>query len=130
MSDPNSRARDRRIKALQRRDTEDISKVYANLMSTPQGRKFLWHLLDLGKWNSQPYSGRRELTDFACGELNVGLQIHSHLVETDVDGYLQMLKDRQDAGREYAAARDADSREFGESAAQPDYASDHPGSET
>lgn len=104
----NDKALGRRVRAWQTRKENELRAQYNELLSTRRGRDFLWHLLDVAKWNTQPFTGKRDLTDFACGELNVGIQIHSRIVETAADGFLQMLKDRQDEQRELANLIGAD----------------------
>jgi hypothetical protein len=83
-----------------------------HLLSTGEGRDFLWYLLRIGKVGMQPFTGDRARTDFCCGELNVGQQILARIIETEPAGYYQMLKDQEDATRErnfaYADSSNAD----------------------
>lgn len=76
------------------------------VLKLPQGRNYLWWLMEISQVGRNPYTGNALGTSFNCGELNVGQQIQSHIIEAAPDGYLNMLKERQkeqdDTGREYA----------------------------
>lgn len=76
-----------------------IDSVYARLTDSWEGRQFLWHLLSIGKVGLTPFASSREHTDFQCGELNVGNQIFARLLNVAADGYLKMVKEKQNAGR-------------------------------
>jgi hypothetical protein len=90
-------------------DQADIRAVVTDLVSTAPGRTFLWELLRIGVWGTQPFAGAPEHTAFNCGQLNVGQQIFALIAETAPDGLILMMKERKDAGRtDSAAASPAD----------------------
>lgn len=60
------------------------------LMRSPEGREFLWWLLQIGKVGLQPFTANALNTAFQCGELNVGNQILDRITETDPAVYVQM----------------------------------------
>lgn len=74
-----------------------INKGLSRLVETSEGREFLWWLLQIGKWATQPHSANALNTAFACGELNVGQQIVDRLLRENPAVLVQMLKDHHDA---------------------------------
>lgn len=96
---------DRIKRRWEREDKTDIDAAIATLLSAPQGHKFLWWVLQVGKVAAQPFSpGAPDVTAFNCGELNVGNQIMLRLMEANPDGYTNMQKEMLNA----RAARDAE----------------------
>lgn len=93
-------------KRWQEEDENAIHESIAALMKHPQGRKFLWWLLQVGGVGSQPFSGNALQTSFNCGVLNVGNQILEKIVSTSSEGYLEMMKESEDERRK----RDAELR--------------------
>lgn len=81
----------------------NIDATFRDLLKKPEGRDFLWWLLQTGKVGMQPFQGQSDLTAFACGELNVGQIIFARLLETEPAGYLRMLEDRANDDRERSA---------------------------
>lgn len=79
----------------QKEDEDALSEAVKALLSTPVGRKFLWHVLDITKFRQQPFTGQALVTSFNCGELNVGLQLQA-LLEDHPDLYAQFLKGAKD----------------------------------
>lgn len=65
-------------------------------LNTPQGRAYVYWLLEMSKVNYQPFTGNALTTSFNCGEMNVGKQILAHIIEVAPDDYLKMLKERQE----------------------------------
>lgn len=81
----------------ERRAAED--RALRSLFATADGRQFLWWLLEVGKFGVQPFAGQDALTNFQCGEFNVGQRIFGRIVETEPAGYFQMMKDQADNER-------------------------------
>lgn len=69
-------------------------KAFNELLSTAEGRQFVWWLLQIGKWQTMPYAGVDAATNFACGEMNVGNQIFARLLEVNPQGYLRIVEDQ------------------------------------
>lgn len=93
-------------------DEAEITSAINALLQAPNGRRFLWWLLAVGKIGNQPFSSDPNVTAFNCGELNVGNQIMARLQEANPDGYTSMMKEmlNEHASRnaELGAAADAD----------------------
>ena len=60
------------------------------LMSTKQGRRAIWRLLSESGVFRNPYSGKREDTDFRCGEMNVGQRLLARVLRVAPHEYVQM----------------------------------------
>lgn len=87
-----------------KKEVDDLARqhcldVMRALLSRDNGRVFLWHLLQLGKWNVQPFSLDSNAMSFACGETNVGNAIMAEILEADPEGFVRMMKENADAGR-------------------------------
>lgn len=74
-------------------------KALNELLSTQEGRQFVWWLLTIGKWQTMPYAGSDAATNFACGEMNVGNQIFARLIETNPQAYLRIVEDQNARSR-------------------------------
>ncbi len=96
----------------ERKDEQDIDSAIEALLQVPNGRRFLWWLLSIGKVGGQPFSPDAAVTAFNCGELNIGNQIMARLMSTSPDLYTamtkEMLNERNDRDRELATASDRD----------------------
>ena len=92
----NERKELRKERQRQKLEKESIDKVTSALLRSPDGRKFLWWLLDIGRYGQIPFTGNALTGAFQCGELNVGQQVLAQLTETDPEGFLILLKERSD----------------------------------
>jgi hypothetical protein len=72
---------------------DDFVKV---MMTTHQGREYMYWLLELTRVGQQPFTGNALTTMFNCGELNIGQQITAHVMEVAPDDYLKMLREKQE----------------------------------
>lgn len=86
-------------------------KFIADSLKRPDGRAFLWWLLQIGKFGTQPFGADPHQTAFGCGELNVGQQIFAAIVEADPAGFLRMQQEINDARRSDPAPDRSDSSE-------------------
>jgi len=82
--------------AFAKEDDRALAAAVKLLLSQPHGRKYLWRLLEWGKVGAQPFNLDPNLTAFACGELNVGQQILSHMLSIDPMSYGTMQKEQVD----------------------------------
>jgi hypothetical protein len=73
-----------------------LTQSIRELAASRHGREFLWHLLALGKFGSQPFSGNALTTAFGCGELNVGQAIFTDIINVDPAIFVQMQKEQLD----------------------------------
>lgn len=70
-----------------------------DVLKRPDGRAFIWWLLQIGKFGTQPFGVQDSITNFNCGELNVGQQIFAAIIEADPAGFLRMQQEINDARR-------------------------------
>lgn len=90
-----------RQKDLAKLEKAAVDKACLDLLSTREGRHYLWWLLRVGRIGAQPFSNNALATSFACGELNVGQQILAHIIEVNPAGYAQMIQEKADDDREW-----------------------------
>lgn len=94
---------DKRLRRLQakfaKQDKLVVDAFIAGALEDYGGRKFLWWLLELGKFGQQPFSANALTTSFACGELNVGNQIFQRIAEVNAAGYVQLAQENLDEYR-------------------------------
>lgn len=70
---------------------EDLRTV----MASPQGRRFIWRLIDrAGMWRSS-WTERREGTDFREGERNTALRLWADLQRACPESLLRMQKENR-----------------------------------
>jgi hypothetical protein len=90
----------REVKKQRRKDrhakTQREEAVRA-LLGSPLGRDLLYWLLEQCNVGRQPFTANALTTSFACGELNVGLKLQDLIIEASPDGYMMMLKEKQNA---------------------------------
>lgn len=91
-------------KAQRRKALADLKKekirrdlFIRDMLARPDGREFIWWLLQIGKFGTQPFATDSNLTAFGCGELNVGQQIFAAVIEADPAGFLRMQQEINDA---------------------------------
>jgi hypothetical protein len=99
-------------------EQDEIYQTYRDLLAVPRGRKFLWHLLEIGKFGTQPHTNNALSTAFNCGELNVGQRMFAEMTEADPAGFVRMQQERLDAARRNADERNAGNADAGDA---PDY---------
>lgn len=88
---------------------KDIDAFIAAASQSREGLRFLWWLLEIGKFATQPFSGNALTTSFSCGELNVGMQVFARIQEVDPEIYLKMVKEEENVRRKPANKRTDDS---------------------
>ena len=101
----------KRRRAYERQRKLRIDGCVAALLSHRDGREYLYWLLEMGQIGHQPFTANALTTAFNCGSLNIGQQILAHIIEVAPDGYLKMLKEKQeeqDGGTSPNNGRDAD----------------------
>jgi hypothetical protein len=80
----------------EREDEDRINSAISKALEDAEGRKFLWWLLTIGRIGMQPYTGNALSTAFSCGELNIGQQILDRIISNFPEGYVVMMKERND----------------------------------
>ena len=84
----------------QNEDEIRVNSAIANAIERPEGRKFLWWLLEIGRIGMQPYANNALNTAFNCGELNVGQRILDRIISVSPEGYVRMMKENESEVRE------------------------------
>jgi hypothetical protein len=97
MSEVNISAENRLKDEFQKKREAHCEDVLRVLLSTFNGRVYLWHLLEIGKWNTQPFSPDEKVMSFNCGELNVGQRVLDEIINVDPSGFVTMMQENADA---------------------------------
>ena len=63
------------------------------IMSTQQGREWMYRLLELCHIGQSPFTGDNDQTNFQCGEQNIGLRLWGSLQGACPDLYLLMMQE-------------------------------------
>jgi len=72
--------------------------VIKGVMQTIPGRKWVYTLLNRCHIYSTPFSpGQQDVTDFKCGEQNIGNQLLADVQEAAPDLYMQMIQEAKGA---------------------------------
>lgn len=82
-------------KSWAKQDELEIDAAITALFDHTHGRRFLWWLLEVGRVGTQPFTQNSLLTAFACGELNVGQRILDRMLFVSPDGYVSLLKEKE-----------------------------------
>ena len=95
------------------RKSRQVDDFLRETLALREGREFFYWLLALCKVGHNPFSNNALTTSFACGELNVGQQVTSRIMDVAPEHYLNMLREQKEeqdnVTRTIAAARSADS---------------------
>jgi len=96
----------------EKQDELEIDAAVSALFEHVHGRRLLWWLLDIGCIGHQPFTQNSLSTAFNCGQLNVGQRIMDRMLSVSPDGYVNLLKEKQnernERDSELGAASDAD----------------------
>ncbi len=92
----NERKELRKARKFEARIQQEIDNATRALLQSGDGRQFLWWLLEIGRYGQVPFTGNALTTAFQCGELNVGQQLLAQLTSVDPEGFLNLLKERND----------------------------------
>ena len=85
-----------RLAAITAKQKVDIDDALRALVQHPQGRQYIYWLLEISGIARNPYSGNALATAFNCGELNVGQRIQAHLIEVAPAAFLKMLEEKEE----------------------------------
>jgi hypothetical protein len=93
----NDKAILRKQEQWKKQDKQALDNCVHALLQHQEGRAYLYWLLEIGRAIGQnPFTGNALTTSFECGQQNVGQQIMAHILEVAPDGFLKMLKEKQD----------------------------------
>lgn len=88
-------------------DDAEIDEICRFLLADQKGQKFIWWLLQIGKYGTNPFSTDIATMSFGLGEMNVGNAILARLVEVNPLGFaqLQLNRKQEDDARRDSAQR-------------------------
>ena len=95
----NERKELRKARAAEARDVRAVDTAVGALLHSPDGRAYLWWMLGITRYGQTPYTGNALATAFNCGELNIGQQLLARIMEVDPEGFLNLLKEKNDERR-------------------------------
>lgn len=95
-NDKNERRRFNKLQQIEVINKLRIDDFVRAGMGTVEGRIFFWHLMEICQIGRNPFTGNALTTAFNAGELNVGQQIQSLVMEVAPADYLKMLTERQE----------------------------------
>jgi hypothetical protein len=96
MNENDEKRRFRKLQLQSRLRKSRLDDFVKAAFTTQQGREYFYFLLEISGIGKNPFTANALTTSFSCGELNVGQQIQAHIIEVAPDGYLQMLKEREE----------------------------------
>lgn len=98
---------EKRIRRIRHRHTEAITQLEAEglrqLLSTIEGRAFIWWLLGSAGVFSNPFAQNALHMAFNCGNMNFGQLLLNRVVEEQPGLYLKMTEENAAREKEYAA---------------------------
>jgi hypothetical protein len=91
-------------------DEADIDSFIAGMLASAKGKKFLWWLLQIGKYGVNPFSPDVTTMAFQAGEMNVGSAILARVIDVNPLGFaeLQLERKNENERRNESAKRIAD----------------------
>ena len=101
MSDYNA-SDTRQIKAATKRSKTDRALddgVLLMIMTTQNGRAWIWRHLGRCHAFQTTYTGDNNATNFRCGEANIGLELIADLLRACPDQFIFMMREANDGGR-------------------------------
>lgn len=85
-----------KLKAVEKQKRLRLNAFVSAAMTTPQGREYFYWLMEIAHIGRNPFTANALSTSFECGELNIGQQIQSHIMEVAPAHYLKMVQDKQE----------------------------------
>ena len=101
MSDYNA-SDTKQIRAAQKRNKNERALddgVLLNLMQTQNGRAWMWRHLGRCHAFHTPFTAEDSVTNFRCGEQNIGLELIADLLRACPDQFIFMMREANDGGR-------------------------------
>lgn len=102
------RKAEKRARVLSHQQELHVLDTCAHLLTTREGRAFVWYFFELTGVDRNPYGEDGRKTEWNCGAMNVGLIFRSLLIQANPEAYANMLKEQYDATREYNTQRELD----------------------
>ena len=104
----NERKQLRKARAAEKHIQQEIDNATRALLQSADGRRFIWWLLEITQYGQSPFTGNALTTAFACGEQNISQQLLAQLTSVDPEGFLNLLKERNDDRHNYEPTDDGD----------------------
>ena len=104
----NERKELRKARATEKRTEDAIDTATRALLLSPDGKAFLWWMLGITRYGQTPWTTNALTTSFNCGEQNIGQQLLARLTAVDPEGFLNLLKERNDDRHDDDRSRDDD----------------------
>ena len=98
----------RKLRADDKRRETEIATATSALLHSADGRAFIWWLLDITHYGQTPWTTNALTTSFKCGEHNIGQQLLARMTTVDPEGFLSLLKEKNDAERSETNRADPD----------------------
>jgi len=108
MDEKQERARTKRLRNRDKQRKLRVDGAVRALLQHVEGREYLYWLMEIGHIGRNPFASNALISAFNCGELNVGQQIQSHVIEVSAEGYLQMLREKQEEQEDDGPTSDDD----------------------
>lgn len=102
--------------------------VLANLMSTIQGRAWLWSWLEQCKIFQNPFNVDNRLEAFTLGEANIGRMLLAEIIRVCPEDYIQAMREANERANS-TTHRDSDEPATGERPGDEDDGRDNSGSD-
>src|SRR5690349_11779860 len=92
--DKEQEAREKERKKVEKYRRTQVIRGVSQSLASAEGRQFLWELLRIGRWATNPFLSDPYKTAFNCGELNVGQQIMALIEEADPEGFMVLQQEQ------------------------------------
>ena len=102
----NERKELRKARAAEKRTDDAIDTATRALLHSPDGKEFIWWMLGITRYGETPWTSNALSTSFNCGEQNIGLQLLARMTSVDPEGFLNLLKERNDDRHDDDRSRD------------------------
>ena len=90
----------KKMKELSEFERRRVISDTAKVMSTPEGLRFLWWLLEQAHLFNSSFTGQSNTTIFREGERNVGLKVLNNVLEVDKNFFAEMINSKLTSTKE------------------------------
>ena len=88
------KSNDERIREKRKNSSEQARLDLRNTMSTPHGRRLMWHILSTCGLYANCFDGSGARTAFNCGRQAVGQQLLAEILAAAPDEYMTMQREQ------------------------------------
>ena len=86
----------KKAEQLSKQAEADKNEMIKEMIKTRQGRAFLWWILEITGLNQSPMTSNALFISYNTGKGDIGREILANILEVSPNGYLEMLKEKQD----------------------------------